>query len=139
MIQTLHLRHERVDDIPLIIGLANRLQLAEVLNGHMGTHRLQQGLNNGQLAVGWLAYILSQADHRKSAVREWANARPHLLSHLLGQPIRAVEFSDDRLGGVLYRLSEDETWDAIECDLWTATVTVYEFELAGIRLDSTTS
>ena len=69
MIQTLHLRHERVDDIPLIIGLANRLQLAEVLNGHMGTHRLQQGLNNGQLAVGWLAYILSQADHRKSAVR----------------------------------------------------------------------
>jgi transposase len=139
MIQTLHLRHERVDDIPLIIGLANRLQLAEVLNGHMGTHRLQQGLNNGQLAVGWLAYILSQADHRKSAVREWANARPHLLSHLLGQPIRAVEFSDDRLGGVLHRLSDDTTWEAIERALWAATVTVYELELAGVRLDSTTS
>jgi transposase len=139
MTQTLILGHERVDDIPLIMGLANKLHLAEGLDHHMGTHRLQQGLNNGQLAVGWLAYILSQADHRKSAVRDWANGMPHTLAHLLGHPLRDVEFSDDRLGGVLYRLSDDETWDAIERSLWTATVTVYELELAGIRLDSTTS
>jgi transposase len=139
MTQPLILQHERVDDIPLIIGLAHKLRLAEVLNHHLGTHRLQRGLHNGQLAVGWLAYILSQADHRKSAVRDWANGIPHTLEHLLGDPIREVEFSDDRLGGVLSRLSDDETWDAIERDLWTATVTVYELELAGIRLDSTTS
>jgi transposase len=125
MAQTLILQHERVDDIPLIIGLANRLRLAEVLDRYMKTHGLQQGLNNGQLAVGWLAYILSQADHRKSAVREWANERSHTLEHLLGQPIRAVEFSDDRLGGVLHRLSDDETWDAIEHALWATTVAVY--------------
>src|SRR5215470_3892327 len=139
MTQTLILGHERIDDIPLIIGLANKLHLAEVLDHHMGTHRLQQGLHKGQLAVGWLAYILSQADPRKSAVRDWANSMPHTLEHLLGHPIRAVEFSDDRLGGVLYRLSNDATWEAIERSLWTATVTVYEFTLAGIRLDSTTS
>jgi transposase len=139
MVQTRIFRHERVDDIPLIIGLANKLHLAEVLDHHMATHRLQQGLNNGQLAVGWLAYILSQADHRKSAVRDWANGIPHTLAHVLGSPIREVEFSDDRLGGVLSRLSDDETWEAIERDLWAATVTVYELELTGIRLDSTTS
>jgi transposase len=139
MAQTLLLHHERVDDIPLIIGLAPKLHLAEVLDHHMGTHRLQRGLHNGQLAVGWLTYILSQADHRKSAVRDWANGIPHTLEHLLGYPIREVEFSDDRLGGVLARLSDDATWGAIERDLWTATVTVYELELAGIRLDSTTS
>jgi transposase len=139
MAQTHIFRHERVDDIPLIIGLANKLHLAEVLDQHMGTHGLQQGLHNGQLAVGWLAYILSQADHRKSAVRDWANGIPHTLEQLLGHPIRAVEFSDDRLGGVLYRLSDDETWDGIEHDLWAATVAVYELDLTGIRLDSTTS
>jgi hypothetical protein len=72
--------------------------LAEVLDRHIGTHRLQRGLNNGQLAVDWLAYILSQADHRTSAVRDWANGMPHILAHLLGHPIREVEFSDDRLG-----------------------------------------
>ena len=79
MTQTLLLHHERIDDIPLIIGLAHKLRLAEVLDRHMGTHRLQRGLNNGQLAVGWLAYILSQADHRKSAVRDWANGIPRTL------------------------------------------------------------
>src|SRR4029453_2356436 len=139
MAQTPILQHERVDDVPLIIGLANRLRVGEVLNGHMGPHGPHQGLNSGQLAVGWLAYILSQADHRKSAVRDWANSMPRTLAQLLGPPLRDVEFSDDRLGGVLRRLSEDETWDAIERELWTATVTVYELELTGIRLDSTTS
>jgi hypothetical protein len=38
MAQTPILQHERVDDVPLIIGLANRLRLAEVLNCHLGTH-----------------------------------------------------------------------------------------------------
>jgi hypothetical protein len=85
----------------LIIGLAHTLHVAEILDHHMGTHRLQQGLNNGPWAVGWLADILSQADHRKSAVRDWANGIPHTLAHLLGHPIREVECSDDRLGGVL--------------------------------------
>jgi transposase len=139
MATTLTLRHERVDDIPLIIGVANRLQLAEVLDRHLGTHSLQEGLSNGWLIVGWLAYILSHADHRKSAVQAWANAMPHTLEHLLGQPIRTVEFSDDRLGRVLRRLSDATAWDAIERDLWAATVAVYEFALTGIRLDSTTS
>ena len=64
---------------------------------------------------------------------------PRTLEHLLGHPIREVEFSDDPLGGVLSRLSDDATWDAIERDLWTAPVTVYELEMTGIRLESTTS
>lgn len=139
MAKILTLRHERVDDVPLIIGLANQLGLAEVLDRHLGTHGLQEGLNNGQLAVGWLAYLLSQGDHRKSAVREWANAMPYTLERLIGQPVRDVEFSDDRLGGVLRRLSDDEAWEAIERDVWAATVTVYALELTGVRLDSTTS
>ncbi len=124
MATTLTLRHERVDDIPVIIGLANQRQL---------------GLNNGQLTVGWLAYILSQGDHRQSTVREWANSLPHTLERLLGQPLREVEFSDDRLSGILRRLSDEEAWEAIEEDLWAATMVVYELELTGIRLDSTTS
>ncbi len=136
--EPLTVEHERVDDIPLIIGLTNQLQLGAILNRHLGTHGLQQGLDNGQLAVGWLAYILSEGDHRKSVVQEWANERAHTLEQLLGQPIRAVEFNDDRLGGVLRRLSDDAAWQAIEQELWSATLTVYELELRSIRLDSTT-
>jgi hypothetical protein len=67
-----------------------------------------------------LAFILSQADHRKTAAREWANDLTHTLGQLLGRPIREVEGNDDRMGGVLCRLRDDEAWAAIEKDLWTA-------------------
>jgi len=139
MAEILSIQHERVDDVPLIIGVANRLGLADLLNRHLGTHGSQQGLHNGQLAVGWLAYILSQADHRKSVVQDWANGLSHTLHHLLGQPIRTVDFSDDRLGALLRRLSNDAAWEAIEQDLWAASVTVYDLPLDGVRLDATTS
>jgi len=139
MTTILNLEHECVDDTPLILGLCNRLGLPNILDCHLGTHGHQQGLNNGQLATGWLGYILSQADHRKSAVQEWADGLSQTLSELLGQPIRPGEFNDDRLGGVLTRLSKDKVWAAIEQDLWASTVTVYEMPLTGVRLDSTTS
>lgn len=46
----LNLEHERVDDIPPIIGLCNWLGLPNIPSRYLGTHGLQQGLNNGQLA-----------------------------------------------------------------------------------------
>ena len=139
MAEILSIYHERLDDVPLIIGMAKQLGLIEMLDRHLGTHGLQQGLNNGQLAVGWLAYLLSQADHRKSAVRDWANDLSQTLGCLLGQPLREVDFSDDRLGNVAHRLSDDSAWEALEADLWRQTLTVYELPLTGVRLDSTTS
>jgi hypothetical protein len=51
MAMILTLRHERVDVIPVIIGLANQVYLAEILDAHLGMHGLQEGLNNGQLAA----------------------------------------------------------------------------------------
>jgi transposase len=132
-------QNERIDDTPLIIGMCNTLGWSGILNHHLGTHGLQQGLDNGQLAVGWIGYILSQADHRKSSVQEWANDNSYALERLLRQPIRETDFNDDRLGGVLHRFSKDEAWVAIERDLWGATVTIYEMESADVRLDSTTT
>jgi hypothetical protein len=139
MAKTLTLQHERVDDMPLLIGLANQRRLAEILDRHLGTHGRQEGLHHGQLAVGWLADILSQADHRQSAVRAWANAMPHTRGQLLGQPSRQVEFRADRVGGVLSRLSDEKAWEAMEQALWAVTVAGDERELTGIRLDSTTT
>jgi len=61
------------------------------------------------------------------------------LQHLLGQPICEIEFNDDRLGILLRRLSDTKAWESIENDLWQSTVTVYEIEMTGVRLDSTTT
>lgn len=139
MNELLALAHERVDDIPLLMGVQERLHLAELLDQCVGTHWLHQGLSNGTLGVTWMAYILSEGDHRKSSVEDWAERHRVTLEHLVGQPIRAVEFNDDRLGIVLHRLGSTPRWGELEEALWAKTVAVYDFEMAGVRLDSTTS
>lgn len=139
MAEKLTLTHERVDDIPLLIGLAQRLRLPEILDRHLGSHGNHQGLSNGRLATVWLAYILSEGDHRKSSVEEWAWQHRQTLERLLEQPIRRTDFTDDRLGIVLHRLSRTAAWEALEADLWQATVSVYALEVDSIRLDSTTT
>jgi hypothetical protein len=85
------LTHERVDDIPLLIGLAQTLHLPEVLDRHLGHHGNHQGLRNGWLATVWLASILSESDHRTSSVEEWTWQHRQTLERLLGQPIRPAE------------------------------------------------
>lgn len=139
MSEPLILEHERVDDIPLLVGTMQRMQLASLLDRHLGNHGLHQGLSNGALAMVWLAYIMSGGDHRKSTVQDWAQRRRRLLRKLLGRSIRPVEFGDDRLGILLHRLSRHEAWEGLEAELWAQTVAVYDLEVRGIRLDSTTA
>jgi len=141
MIEKLALTHERVDDIPLLIGLGQRMGLLELLDRHLGNHGLHQGLSNGALATTWMCFIGSGGDHRKSTVQDWAERHRQTLERLLGQPIRSVEFSDDRLGIVLRRLSRTADWEALEAELWAKTVVAYDLDqgMIGVRLDSTTT
>jgi transposase len=134
----LTMQHERVDDIPLLIGLMQKLHLPEVLERGLGSHHLHQGISNGLLTCGWLAFILSAANHCKVSVEGWAQNHQHTLETLLGQSLRPVEFSDDRLSIILRRF-HDADWGALEADLWQATFEVYEVPIDCVRLDSTTS
>jgi len=137
--ERIDLMHERVDDIPLLIGLAQKLHLPEIIDKHIGNHGHHQGLSNGLLTTVWLSYILSEGDHRKYSVQDWANRHRQTLEKLLGQPIREVELNDDRLGIVLRRLGERSAWEGVESDLWSSTVAVYDIQTTGVRLDSTTA
>src|SRR5258708_25934195 len=112
----LTLQHERVDDILLLLGLMQQMHLSEVLERGLGSHHLHQGISNGWLACGWLAFILSEANHCKVSVQGWAQNHQHTLETLLGQSLRPVEFSDDRLIIILRRF-HDANWNAIESDL----------------------
>lgn len=135
---TLTLTHERVDDIPLLLGFMQQLNFPVLLERHLGSHHLHRGLSNGWLATVWLAFLLSQSNHRKVSVQDWARNHSHSLEALLGEPLRPVEFGDDRLSIILRRL-HDADWSALEADLWEATCEVYEISYQCIRLDSTTS
>jgi transposase len=115
-----------------------QLQLPETLERALGSHHLHQGVSNGWLACGWLAFILSEANHRKVSVQDWAQSHQHMLEAIIGQPLRPAEFSDDRLSIILRRL-HDTDWSVLETDLWQATCQVYEVPISCVRLDSTTS
>jgi len=134
----LSLTHERVDDIPLLLGFMQELKFPVLLERHLGSHHLHRGLSNGWLATVWLAFLLSQSNHRKVSVQDWARNHPHTLETLIGQALRPIEFADDRLSIVLRRL-HDADWSALEADLWQATCEVYEISYQCVRLDSTTS
>jgi len=129
--------NERVDDVPLIIEVCKQLKLDQIIEKHLQTHGLQQGLGNGNLTIGWLSYINSQADHRMNAVRDWANKMPLVLTSLFGSPMRDVDFSDDRLGNLLDRFSDDNAWESLENDLWKNSVEVFELQSNVLRFDGT--
>jgi transposase len=135
----LSLYHERVDDVPLLIGVMQRLGLPEVADRHLGQHGHHQGLSPGTLLMVWLAYLIASGDHRKAAVREWAQRYPVLLERLLGVALRPTEFTDDRLALLLGRLSNEEAWHGLEADLWQETLAVVRLPVATIRLDATTT
>ena len=101
----------------LLIGQMVKMGLPEVLDRHIPRHWTQRGLSWGWTAVIWLAYILTEGDHRKVSVEAYIKGMHHTLSHLSGQVIEALDFSDDRLGHLLKHLSKPQSWHGIERDL----------------------
>ena len=61
------------------------------------------------------------------------------MNRCIGQPVCSLDFSDDRLQGVLRALSEDERWDSFEGALNQRLLRVYELESQRVRLDSTSA
>ena len=131
--------YERVDDIPLLLALMIKMQVSVILDKHLGNHGHQQGLTNGWVSCIWLAYILSQGKHTKMHVQEWVLKRHHLLQKMIGETIRAEDFTDDSLSLILQRLSAEDAWQGIEDELWQWSLVIHQLKLQGVRLDGTTS
>jgi transposase len=129
---------ERVDDVALLIGQMVKMGLPEVLDQHIPRHWTQRGLSWGWTAVIWLAYILTEGDHRKVAVETYVKGMQHTLSHLTAQVIEPLDFSDDRLSHLLTHLSKPAYWHQIEHDLNARSIEVYPLPQDVIRCDATT-
>jgi transposase len=132
------MRSERLDDVPFILEIMDKLQVDRLIDRYARTDVRQKNLTNGELAIVWLAYVLSMSDHCKVGLEEWAALRTHMLSTFLGKTIRAVDFCDDRMGRLFSRISQDVAWELIEQDLWKATIEVHELPAQKIRIDATT-
>jgi transposase len=129
---------ERVDDVALLIGQMVKMGLPEVLDRHIPRHWTQRGLSWGWTAVIWLAYILTEGDHRKVSVETYLKGMHHTLSHLTAQSIEPLDLSDDRLSHLLQHLSKPASWHQIEHDLNARSIEVHALPQDVIRCDATT-
>ncbi|MEO1791697.1 MAG: DUF4277 domain-containing protein [Cyanobacteria bacterium J06629_19] len=131
--------NERVDDIPLLLGQMEKINLSGLVDEHFTQHGNWQGLSVGKVIAGWLSYLLSQGDHRLNQVESWASGLSCTLGSCLSPEVRSLDFSDDRLERILDRLSDDEQWDKFEGALNRQTVRIYDLPVECVRLDTTTS
>ena len=82
--------------------------------------------------------MLTEGDHRKQPVQDWVRQASETIRRISRQEIRELDFSDDRLMLLLRRLSKAATWEAIETELGSNILRVYEMEPKRVRLDTTT-
>ncbi len=129
---------ERIDDVVLLLHVMMKMGLPELPNDHLLRHWKQEGLDWGWVIVIWLAYILSEGDHRKVVVRDWVKQQSTMIEQACGLRLRETDFSDDRLAIVLRKLSEASTWQAIETKLSRQTIRIYRLSSQCVRLDATT-
>lgn len=69
----------------------------------------------------------------------WVAKRLWTLGTTTGQAVTRGDFTDDRLGIVLRRLSHDERWGALEAALHQHPVRVYALSPARVHVDSTSA
>ena len=139
MAEQLAVTIERVDDIPVLIASMDRMGLAELVDEHFEPHGNWRGLRLGKVLTGWLAHILSEADHRLNQVEDWATKRVETLRGCLDAGLRALDFADDRLAIGLDMLSDDQHWAQFETALNRRTIRVYDLKPDRVRIDSTTA
>ncbi len=133
---------ERVDDLPALFASVQRLGVAELLDRQFKNHEhhfWKGELTFGEVVSVWLAFLLSEGDHRLYRLEPWAREHQLTLQALLGKPVRGLDFHDDRLADVPDCLPEEESWQAFEAGLNGQAVRVYDLEDSLIRIDTTTA
>jgi transposase len=134
------IENEQVDDIPLLLAVIKQMGIIDIFNEQFEQHGNWQGLTVGYIIAVWLAYILSEGDHRKSYLQEWVAEREHTLLYCLDiNEINELDFTDDKLSLILNKLSDDTTWQKSECAVNKHIIRVYDLDLEVVRIDTTTA
>jgi transposase len=137
----IHVEPERIDDLPLTLGLLHRMRVPQIVDTHLGVgHGNRQGLSYGQLTHGFAGRIITARDHRLSPVESWTREHQDTLSHLLGVTVNDKDFTDDRLADLVYALgsAKPEVREDIETDLGQHLVHAYRLPTDVGRADTTT-
>jgi transposase len=130
---------ERVDDIPVVVEWLNQMQIAKWIDLELSEpHGNRQGLSYGQLSVLMLIYIMTQADHRLSAVEDWVKTHRQTLALATGWTIGKNDVTDDRLARLVEEIGKQTAACAqIEVKLGRHLIRAYELPTEVARADTT--
>lgn len=128
---------ERVDDIPVIYGMLERMSIQAIIDDVITPHGNWIGLSLGGVVTIWLTHILSEKNHLMEPVQQWVRRHEFILSRLGGKRIRELDFADDRLAICLRALSDSTAWCEIENQLGRRLIRVYDLRTDRVRLDAT--
>jgi len=119
---------ERVDALPVIYGLLQKMDIQANIDNAITPHGHWQGLSPGWVVTIWLMHILSADSHCMVPVQEWVKKRLTVLQRLTGQPVQELDFTDDRLAMCLRDLQPRENWTQIEAGIGRTTIRVFQLE-----------
>ncbi|WP_143855737.1 IS1634 family transposase [Nostoc sp. 'Peltigera membranacea cyanobiont' 232] len=130
---------ERIDDIPVIVEWLKKMEIALWIDQKLSPpHGNHEGMSYGQLSVLLLTYIITQSDHRLSAVEPWVEAHRKILELTTGWSIGKKDATDDRLGRVVEELGlQSEARQEIEVKLGRHLIRAYELPTEVARSDTT--
>ena len=101
---------ERIDSLPLLLYWLKQMQVDVIIDRFVkAPHANWQGLSCGEVALVYVAYVVTACTHFLSPMEAWARKHLQSLGQALGKPVRAEDFSDDRLAIVLSRLGDEQT------------------------------
>lgn len=122
----MNMKHELLGDIPIIIEFCKRLNLQSLIESYFPSHGNQEGLTNGLTTIGWIAHILTENNHCKSPVQQWQMNHSLSLETLLEAKIANTDFEDCRLGRLLQKFADNDSWHAFEASFYKDTFSVLE-------------
>ena len=130
-----------VDELPLLHQIISDLGIQESIDSVIPQHGNWSGLSVGHITCLWLTYILSQHDHRLHTVEDWSESRLDLLRVLVGDTgVSSYDFTDDKLGLVLDKISDAGVWSQIEGQINEKSLSIYRFgsseDVPTFRLDA---
>jgi transposase len=128
---------ERVDDLPVILDWLRTMRIAEIMDERLEpAHKNRKGLSYGQLSVLFVAYVVTQSDHRLSHVEEWVRGHHRTLAALSGWSIGDKDASDDRLADLLSVLGGSDELGPMEESMGRHVVQAYALPTDVARCDS---
>lgn len=108
-----------------------------IADGAISAHGNWVGISPGWVLTLWLTHILSEKNHLMEPVQQWVSRHLVILTQLSGQPVRALDFADDKLAICLRELSGAGIWREIESQLGMRLIRVYDLRTNVLRLDAT--